>query len=148
MFRNDLGPYDHGMILYNDKNRIIARVRAEKPKPIAYIEFANLKIDFSDIIVSVSKKPVPYSKLKELCWNHALAEVEKVRDKPQYAAVFTRIDVGNGYNRMLSSMNQVLSFIYDRWYEEKSKKEFEANQYGEFVNTRFHRRIDRQNYYS
>ena len=148
MIRNSLQKEHVGVALYDDKHRIVSRLNGSGSKTIAYIQFDNLRIDFGDIIDSVLNKPISYTRLYDLCWNRILDEINLVKNDPVYASVFTRIEIGSGHTTMKNRMSNILTFVYDFWYDSEIRKELEVDRYANSVRTRFNRRIDRQDYYS
>ena len=138
---------DFGVIMYDEKNRVVTRLNGGGKKLIAYIEFSDIQFDFSDIIRSVLNKPISYDKLMDTCWKRILSEIELVKSNPKYAAIFTRIEVGRGLQTMRSRLTQIVQFVYDFWYESHVRYEFERERNEIYHNSNFNRRINRQNYY-
>ena len=139
--------YDVGFSMQDDRNRIVSHLHRSDKKIIAYIVFAGLQINFDHIVSAAVAAPIGRERLRQMCWNHILDMIEKVKGEYKYAPVFTRLEVGSGYNTLRSRMNQIVDFVFQHWYSPTIRRELENDQYADFLYTRINRGTHRQNYY-
>lgn len=139
--------YDVGFVLKDEKQRIVSHLNRSDKKITAYIVFAGLQINFNHIITTVVASPIGIEQLRQMCWNHILDVIEKVKGEHKYAAVFTRLEIGSGYSTLRSRMNQIVDFVFQHWYNPDIRKNLENDYYADFLYTRINRRTHRQNYY-
>lgn len=140
--------YDVGFVLYDEKNRIVSRLNRSDKKITAYIVFSGLQINFDHIISSAVTSPIGLGRLRQMCWNHIQEMIEKAKGEYKYAAVFTRLEVGSGYNTLRHRMNQIINFVFDHWYSPSVRNDLETNYYADLLYPRINRGAYRQNNYS
>jgi len=138
---------DIGIVLFDEKNRVVARLNGGSKKIIAFVEFSDMRFDLSDIILQALNSPISYTRLMELCWKRIQNEIQLVKNNPKFAAIFTRIEVGRGLQTMRSRLSQIVDFVYNFWYDSDTQWNFERERYENNYRSSLNRRIDRQNYY-
>jgi len=136
-----------GMIIYENDKDVVVDLHISESETRAFVFFCGLQIDLSIIAHQAINFPMSFEKMHQLMWKKISNALEDAKNNREYAAVFTRIEVGSGKTVLRNRMTQIVSFIYNRWYTDDDRKESEKKNDHKDNYSNLDWRIGGQDYY-